>query len=561
MTRRFLRTSIVPLIIGATLLAVATVGAATITGTAGDDTLRGGAAADTLSGKGGNDKLYGAAGNDVIIGGRGNDLLVGGPGADEMSCGAGRDTARGDARDTIAADCEVVKGIPTRTARGLFSEWLAAFNSGNPARYARFLVSQFPSRAASLGPEMGLREFTGGFELRKLRGVSPTRVSGWLQERDSDQFVSFALRASRTKPQRILTLQLAPIARPAEFAIARLTEAEAISGLEALLGERAAADRFSGTALVAKGSRVLFAGAYGLADRERHISSTLQTRFRIGSMNKMFTAVAILQLVEAGKLELTAPIGRYLTDYPNRDVATRVTIHHLLTHTGGTGDIFGPLFERNRNTLREHSDYLKVYGDRGLDFAPGSYWVYSNYGFILLGAVIERVTGQSYYDYVQEHIYDRAGMTGSGSLPEEQIVPDRSIGYMKPLPGGRWQPNTDLLPYRGTSAGGGYSTVEDIARFAHALMNHELLGASSTELLTTGKVEAFPGLRYAYGFMDARDANGNGWVGHGGGFPGMNGDLRIYPKSGYVVVALANLDPPAAQRITDYLDPRLPTGN
>jgi hypothetical protein len=107
------RTSIVPLVIGAALLAAATVGAATITGTAGNDTLRGGAAADKLTGKGGNDKLYGAAGNDVLSGGTGNDLLVGGPGADKLSCGAGKDTARGDARDKIAADCEIVKGIPT----------------------------------------------------------------------------------------------------------------------------------------------------------------------------------------------------------------------------------------------------------------------------------------------------------------------------------------------------------------------------------------------------------------------------------------------------------------
>ena len=118
-------------------------------------------------------------------------------------------------------------------------------------------------------------------------------------------------------------------------------------------------------------------------------------------MNKMFTAVAILQLVEAGKVRLTAPLGTYLPDYPNRDVATKVTIHQLLTHTGGTGDIFGPDFDAHRNELRTLADYVKLYGKRGPEFEPGSRWAYSNYGFLLLGAVIEKVTGHSYYDYVQ----------------------------------------------------------------------------------------------------------------------------------------------------------------
>jgi CubicO group peptidase (beta-lactamase class C family) len=150
-------------------------------------------------------------------------------------------------------------------------------------------------------------------------------------------------------------------------------------------------------------------------------------------------------------------------------------------------------------------------------------------------------------------------MTRTGSLPEDHAVPDRSISYTKSPGTAAWVPNTDTLPYRGTSAGGGYSTVEDLTRFAHALLSHKLLSPDSTKLLITGKVKDGPATRYAYGFEDARDADGNGWVGHGGGAPGISGDLKIYPKSGYVVAVLANLDPPAAQRISEYLDPRLPT--
>jgi D-alanyl-D-alanine carboxypeptidase len=348
-------------------------------------------------------------------------------------------------------------------------------------------------------------------------------------------------------------------ARALNLALHRMTEADALKALSARAEKLAGEDQFSGAVLVAKDGRVVFRHAYGLADRKRRIPNTIRTRFRIGSMNKMFTAVAILQLVEAGKLKLTAPLGTYLRDYPNREVASKVTIHQLLTHTGGTGDIFGPDFDAHRRDLRTLADYVKLYGKRGLGFEPGSQWAYSNYGFILLGAVIERVTGHSYYDYVQQHIYAPAGMTRTGSLPENQAVPDRSIGYTKPPGATGWAPNTDTLPYRGTSAGGGYSTVEDLARFAGALLSHKLLGPDTTKLLIIGKVKAGPGAKYAYGFEDGRDARGNGWVGHGGGAPGMNGDLKIYPKPGYVIVALTNIDPPAAQRISEYLDPRLPT--
>jgi D-alanyl-D-alanine carboxypeptidase len=347
--------------------------------------------------------------------------------------------------------------------------------------------------------------------------------------------------------------------RALNLVLHRMAEADALKALSARADKLAGEDELSGAVLVAKDGRVIFSHAYGLADRNRRIPNTIRTRFRIGSMNKMFTAVAILQLVEAGKIKLTAPLGTYLHDYPNREVATKVTIHELLTHTGGTGDIFGPDFDAHRNELRTLADYVKLYGKRGPEFEPGSQWAYSNYGFILLGVAIEKVTGHSYYDYVQRHVYAPAGMTRTGSLPENQAVPDRSIGYTKPPGATAWAPNTDTLPYRGTSAGGGYSTVEDLARFAHALLSHKLLSPATTKVLITGKTNTGPGPRYAYGFEDARGPDGTGWVGHGGGAPGMNGDLKIYPKSGYVFAALTNIDPPAAQRISEYLDRRLPT--
>jgi CubicO group peptidase (beta-lactamase class C family) len=230
-------------------------------------------------------------------------------------------------------------------------------------------------------------------------------------------------------------------------------------------------------------------------------------------------------------------------------------IHHLLTHTGGTGDIFGPKFTEKRKELRELADYLALYGERELQFEPGSRWAYSNYGFLLLGLVVERVSGQGYYDFVRKNVFEPAGMTRTDSLAENEAVDGRSTGYLRTPEG--WQPNTETLPWRGTSAGGGYSTVEDLVRFAQALLGHRLLDAQHTELVTTGKVDAGGGSRYAYGFSDTVE-DGVRSFGHGGGAPGMNGELRIFPDSGYIVAVLANLDPPAASRIADVLAERLP---
>ena len=443
------------------------------------------------------------------------------------------------------------KGAPFRQ----FSAWLEAFNSGDRTRIGQFLETNYPSM--KLDAQMNFRERTGGFELRALEQATATTLTGLVQERDSDQFARFVLVVEPAEPNRIARLGLSGIPRPAEFPVPRLSEAEVIAALRANVEKDAAAGRFAGTVLVAKGGKVLFSGAYGLADRDNKVANQLDTRFRIGSMNKMFTATSILQLAQAGKIKLTDLLGKYITDYPNQDVATKVTIHQLLTHTGGTGDIFGPEYNAHRLELKALNDYVALYGKRAPAFEPGSRWVYSNYGMVLLGVVVERVSKQSYYDYVAEHVYKAAGMTLTGSEPESEAVKDRSIGYMRQQGGGAWTPNTDTLPYRGTSAGGGYSTVGDLMKFADALMGHKLLNPENTELLIKGKVDSGGGRMYAYGFEDGRK-DGVGAVGHGGGAPGMNGDLRIYPQSGYVVAVLSNLDPPAAQQVSAFLDSRLP---
>ena len=450
--------------------------------------------------------------------------------------------------------CQAQTAFPDNPAGNQAKGWLAAFNAGDMDKYKEFVRNNFPAREQRADQDARFREMTGGFELKKVEESTPTKIVALVQERMSDQFARLTLEVEAAEPHKISRLGLQAVPRPADFPLPRLSETELIPALRKKLDEDVAAGRFAGAALVARNGKILFSQAYGLADREKKTPNSLKTRFRLGSMNKMFTAVATLQLVQSGKLDLKAPLGKYLTDYPNKDVAAKVTIEQLLTHTGGTGDIFGPEFAKRRLELKALSDYVTLYGQRAPEFEPGSRWQYSNYGFLLLGVLIEKVSGQSYYDYVRDHIFKPAGMTSTASDPEDQSVTDRSVGYMRAETGG-WQPNTDTLPYRGTSAGGGYSTVEDLLKFATALQTHKLLNAQYTETLTTGKVDAGPG-KYAYGFQDST-INGTRCFGHGGGAPGMNGMLQICPGPGYVIAILANMDPPAASRVSSFITNRL----
>jgi D-alanyl-D-alanine carboxypeptidase len=294
-----------------------------------------------------------------------------------------------------------------------------------------------------------------------------------------------------------------------------------LAALSAYADELAGDDEFAGAVLVARHGKVLLEQAWGLADRDAGTPNTPDTKFRLGSMNKLFTAVATLQLVESGMLALDDTIGEHLPDYPNKEVAAKVTVRHLLTHTGGTGDIFGPEFERHRLKLREHDDYVRLYGLRGLLHEPGERFEYSNYGFILLGALIEAVSGESYYDYVHEHVFRPAGMTATGSLPESHEVPKRAVGYMKPFGADTWRPNTGWLPWRGMAAGGGYSTVGDLLRFAEALRSGKLISKESLEAATRPYKQ-----QYGYGFGVQGEGRFRSY-GHGGGAPGPRAVARL----------------------------------
>jgi D-alanyl-D-alanine carboxypeptidase len=460
---------------------------------------------------------------------------------------------------TLAAWAAAQPAIPDTKPGAALGTWLDAFNSGDRARLLAYFDKYEPDHKDRVEMMLNFRDRTGGFNLIRIEKSEPLHIEALVKERDGDNFALLTLDIKDSNPPAVTQLNLHIVPRPAgQPEIPRLTFEEAVKALDAKATDLAAHDKFSGDVLVARHGKIILEKAYGLADRDKHLSNTPDTQFRIGSMNKMFTAIAILQLVGEGKIELSAPLGKYLPDYPNHDVATKVTIRHLLTHTGGTGDIFTPEYDKHRLELRELSDYLKLYGSRGLEFEPGSKWSYSNYGFILLGAVIEKVSGVSYYEYVRKHIFEPAGMHATDSLPETDSVPNRSVGYMRK--NGAWASNVDTLPWRGTSAGGGYSTVGDLFRFAQALssgklVKPELFAEMTSKQATAPEMPAGHG--YGFGMGVSEEPQGKRF-GHGGGAPGMNGELQVYPRSDTVIAVLANLDPPAATRLSDFFDERMP---
>lgn len=332
--------------------------------------------------------------------------------------------------------------------------------------------------------------------------------------------------------------------------------------LQSYFDSLVAENKLSGVVLVAKDGKMIASKAAGIANKATKAPIDLNTKFNLGSMNKMFTAVAIAQLAQAGKLSFTDTVGKHLPDYPNKEVAEKVTIHHLLTHTSGMGSYWGEKFAAQRDKLLTVAAYLPLFASEPLSFPPGEKFQYSNSGFMLLGAIVEKVSGQDYYSYVQEHIYKVAGMSDTGFYEPGKEIPNLAIGYTsrgpndEPLPEAR--DNEQLREVRGGPAGGGYSTAPDLVKFHQALFSYKLLDKAHTELVTTGKVDAFGGRgRYGYGFGDV-NMGGKHSVGHNGGAPGIAADLQMFPELGYTAVAMMNSDPPTLMPVAKGIRDRLP---
>ncbi len=312
---------------------------------------------------------------------------------------------------------------------------------------------------------------------------------------------------------------------------------------------------FSGIALVRQRGKETYRWINGLADAPAKLPVTREHRFSMASGSKMFTAVAILQLAQAGKLKLSDSLAQYLPDFPNQDFARRATLHQLLTHTAGAGNYWDESYEKAWHTITQLRQMVPFVLPHLAAEAPSEF-TYSNSGYVLLGLVIEAVSGKSFYDYMAQQIFAPAGMTATGyPLRAESThlvntyLPEMEAGAVKL---GVYRPSQ--LGARGTSAGGASTTVDDLLRFTDALTQGKLLDPAHLALLTHAHIsQGPPGSDYGYGTI-VETKNGVRSFGHGGMAPGVQFEFKIYPQLDTVLVVMSNYDTIAGPELATTLD-------
>ncbi|KQB98843.1 hypothetical protein AQF98_21120 [Pedobacter sp. Hv1] len=426
--------------------------------------------------------------------------------------------------------------------------YIAAVNVEQPQLLAKFVQEQVTEKLQKTKPIPHIYKNTGGVELYKEIVFQPGKRRGVYLLKGKVLTNFFELSLTLNEQNKVVEMDVYEVRVP-EYPVQKFkNETEMLLALKATAEALNRTNIFSGTILLAKNDQILFQYACGDAIKSTRIKNNINTLFNIGSMNKMFTATAIMQLVEQGKLKLDDPISKYIdTAWLPTSITNKVTIHHLLSHSSGLGDFFGPAFDQLRygkiSQLKEFKPYIK--GDH-LAFKPGTDWSYSNSGMVLLGVVIEEVAHQNYFDYVKQHIYQPSGMKYTDRYNLAQAPANIAFGYILQADG-TYKDNNNSSGIRGSSAGGGYSTVGDLYRFALALLNNKLVSESSKKLLFTDYMNK----GYGYGFQLRNTALGK-VIGHSGGAPGVNAVSYSTVDQGYHIVVLSNYDR-AAQRIGDYM--------
>jgi CubicO group peptidase (beta-lactamase class C family) len=447
-----------------------------------------------------------------------------------------------------------VRPVPDTPALKRAQEVLDVINAGDPARVSALVESAFAQALRDSAPmEEHQAAFASWHDLNQrlepygARTYDPpdpeTSAVLVVRSRLLESWRAVVVEVEPQPPHRITSVDLLGARPPADQpAGTRLDPAQVGKTLGAFVDRLAQAGVFSGTVLLRKGDAILLTRATGVANRDFDAKVRLDTKFNLGSMNKMFTGVAAMKLVQEGKLALDDPIGKYLDAgwLPKVD-KNKVQIRHLLTHTSGLGSYFNDTFDRSSRLLwRKVDDYKPLVADETLAFEPGTKWAYSNTGMLIAGAVIEKASGMDYFEVVRRNVTGPAGMKNTDCYELDRVNPNLAVGYeRRTTPAGiEYRNNVFDHVLRGGPAGGGYSTVEDLDRFAQALRGNTLLDAASTKELLRPRPEiASPDYGLGFG-LDATPAGRR--VGHSGGFTGISAGLDIYLDDGWNVAVLSN---------------------
>ena len=314
--------------------------------------------------------------------------------------------------------------------------------------------------------------------------------------------------------------------------------------MEQIVQSYADSKQFMGSVLVAKDGKILLSKGYRSADLEWNIPDSPNTKFRLGSITKQFTAAAILLLEERGKLKIEDPVKKHMPDAPT--AWDKVTIFHLLTHTSGIPSFTSfPDYSSTEATPTTPEKLVARFRDKPLEFQPGEDWKYDNSGYALLGYLIEKISGQSYKDFLQENIFKPLGMTDSGYDSNSAIMLHRAQGYSPGQDGPQHAGYIDMtIPF---AAGALYSTTEDLLRWEQALFGGKVLSDASLKKMTTPFKHD-----YAFG-LGVRTVNGHKVIEHGGGIEGFNTQMSYFPDDKLAVIVLGNLNGGAPGAIASSL--------
>ena len=419
-------------------------------------------------------------------------------------------------------------------------------NTGDRAAVRKYVEANFSDqmRGVPMGRHLGFfsseHDQSRGLEVSGVQDSGPNEVTLLVRNKLTGDWQGLRVVVEATPPHKIAGIGRRPPKPPASET-RKLSDKDIARELDAFAKKLTGADVFSGTILLARNGQVVYKGAFGIANKDFNAPNRIDTKFNLGSMNKMFTAVAIAQLVERGKMSFDDPLSKFIPDFPNAEAAKKIQIKHLLTHTSGLGGYFSERYDAmSRERLRSVDDMMRLVreDEKDVRFEPGSRWAYSNTGMLVLGKVIEVVSGQSYFDYVRENIYKPAGMTNTDSYELDRVNPNLAVGYDKRFTdtGVDWANNVFSHVMRGGPQGGGFSTVEDLLKFDQALRSGKLVSAETLKILTSPKPE-LKSPNYGYGFQADTERN---VAGHGGGFLGINSNLDMYLGSGWSAIVMSN---------------------
>jgi CubicO group peptidase (beta-lactamase class C family) len=325
---------------------------------------------------------------------------------------------------------------------------------------------------------------------------------------------------------------------------AGVCQAQEAARMDQIVQSYLTGNRFMGSVLVARGGDIVLNKGYGSADLEWKIPNSPESKFRLGSITKQFTAASILLLEERGKLKVDDPIKKYMPDAPA--AWDKITFFHLLTHTSGIPNFTGfPEYPSVEPFAKTPAELVALFRDKPLEFEPGSKWNYSNSGYVLLGYLLEKISGESYAKFVQDNIFTPLGMKDSGYDSNSGIILHRASGYTLGKEGLENAGYINMtIPF---SAGALYSTTGDLLRWEQGLFGGKLLSAESLKKMTTPFKSD-----YAFGLF-VRTTNGRKVISHDGGIEGFNTSMAYYPEDKLAVVVLGNVNGAAPGDIASKL--------